>query len=316
MSTNVLAKKLSTKEERIRNFSVVGAGLGRTGTASLKMALEILGFGPCYHMIEVIRHEQQYIWKSIGDIKAQNKEVEWDRVFSGSSIPAYCSVVDFPACCYYRELMDYYPNSKVILTVRDPDRWYDSFYETISKISPTHPEYNCLLGCFMWTSPASYIWDWNECDEGRRFFGRDALSKKENTVRAFVEWEEEVKENVPKERLLVFKVSMGWEPLCEFLEVPIPDMPFPCTNKRRFMKNLMIFMTARSIFNVIFFPLVVLFSLVNWFLCWWRGGFRDVEKEVIQTNEAPTEVAIEDYITEQPMEDGIEIVKMEEDLGE
>jgi len=310
MSMQFVAKKLTTKEERIQNFSVIGAGLGRTGTASLKLALELLGHGPCYHMIEVIKHKEQYIWKSVGDIKARGEEVEWDRVFSGSSIPSYQSCVDFPACSYYRELMEYYPNSKVILTVRDPEKWYDSFYETIAKISPTHPEYSWLLGCFMWTSPATYIWDWNECNEGKRFFGREALMKKENTIRAFTEWEDEVRRNVPKDRLLVFKPSMGWEPLCEFLGVPIPEQEFPCTNKRRFMKNLMIFMVVRSIFNLVFFPLVILYSIIEWFLVWWRGGFRDVAKEVVPTKQILTEVASEDYIKDH-REDGIEIYRVE-----
>jgi len=286
----------ATKEDRIKNFSIIGAGLGRTGTVSLKMALEILGFGPCYHMISVIKHKQQYIWKSVGDIKASGKQIEWDRVFSGSSIPSFASCVDFPACCYYRELMNYYPNSKVILTVRSPESWYDSFYNTISKISPTHSDYNCCLGAFMWTSPAAYIWDWNESNEGKRFFGTEALSKKENLINAFIEWGEEVKQFVPKERLLVFEARMGWEPLCEFLGVPIPDVPYPNSNKRKSMKIIMIIMLVRSIIWFIFFPIMILINLVEWFLCWWRGGFRDVTKEDTATKQFER-IAKDDYIT-------------------
>jgi len=299
---------MSTRENRKKYFSVIGAGLGRTGTASLKQALEILGFGPCYHMIEVIRHKEQYIWKSISDYKAQGREIEWDRVFSGSSIPSYASCLDFPACCYYRELMEYYPNSKVILTVRDPESWYQSFYNTISKISPTHPEYNCLLGAYMWTSPMAYIWDWNDSIEGKRFFGREVLSKKENTIKAFVEWEDQVKKTVPEERLLVFESAEGWEPLCAFLGVPIPEVPYPRTNKRRSMKILMIIMVIRSILWFVFFPIVILLSLVEWLIWWRRDGFRDVSKEI----ETKQFVSAEDnLITSPPQEKKIEIVPRE-----
>src|SRR3712207_228473 len=104
-------------------IEVIGAGFGRTGTMSLKVALEELGFGPCYHMIELFGHpEHVELWETA----SQGKPVDWEKLFSG-----YRATTDWPACSFYGELMQRYPNAKVILTVRDPDRWYESTYNTI-----------------------------------------------------------------------------------------------------------------------------------------------------------------------------------------
>jgi hypothetical protein len=93
-------------------LKVIGAGFGRTGTSSLKQALEDLGFGPCHHMTEVIAHPQQVpVWEA-----AMNGEpVEWEDVFH-----AYQSAVDWPSAAFYEPLMERYPDARVILTVRDP----------------------------------------------------------------------------------------------------------------------------------------------------------------------------------------------------
>src|SRR5947208_7864431 len=104
-------------------IQVIGAGLGRTGTLSLKAALEELGFGPCYHMIELITHPEQVVY---WEAASAGQPVDWDALFAG-----YQAVVDYPGCRYYRELMRHYPEAKVILTVRDPETWYESCMATI-----------------------------------------------------------------------------------------------------------------------------------------------------------------------------------------
>ncbi len=104
-------------------MQVIGSGFGRTGTGSLKVALEQLGFGPCYHMDVVIKDPPRFeAWNKL----TQGGSADWDAIFEG-----FESTVDFPACQYYKELMAAYPDAKVIHTVRDPQRWYESFYETI-----------------------------------------------------------------------------------------------------------------------------------------------------------------------------------------
>ena len=104
-------------------MKVIGAGFGRTGTASLKAALEMLGYGPCYHMSTVIRDTYRVRqWLEI----SHGRGLGWDEVLAG-----FQSALDWPAAAYWRELAEHYPGAKVILTVRDPDRWYDSVSATI-----------------------------------------------------------------------------------------------------------------------------------------------------------------------------------------
>src|ERR1700761_2008202 len=104
-------------------LDVIGAGLGRTGTLSLKEALETLGFAKCYHMIEALPHADHIrLW----DAASRGEPVDWERLFDG-----YRATVDWPGCSFYREFMERYPDAKVILSVRDADRWYDSARATI-----------------------------------------------------------------------------------------------------------------------------------------------------------------------------------------
>ncbi|MDQ2671621.1 MAG: sulfotransferase family protein, partial [Actinomycetota bacterium] len=117
-------------------MKVIGAGFGRTGTMSLKVALETLGFDPCYHMIEVFAHpEHAGFWISAW----RGEPADWDGVLGG-----YEAAVDWPACTFYEELMERDPGTKVILSVRDPERWYESVRNTIYELSvviPRHPIY-------------------------------------------------------------------------------------------------------------------------------------------------------------------------------
>jgi hypothetical protein len=204
---------------------VVGAGFGRTGTMSLKVALETLGFGPCYHMTEVFEHpEHADFWLAAW----RGEPVDWDGVLGG-----YEATVDWPACTFYEELMERNPDAKVILTVRDPERWYESTRNTIYELSvgiPRSPLYRlgfALVSFFIFGRSArgnmadEIIWDGT-------FDGR--FEDRRHAIEVFDRWNEEVKRRVPQDKLLVYEVKEGWEPLCEFLGVEVPDEPFPRAN--------------------------------------------------------------------------------------
>jgi hypothetical protein len=138
-------------------LDVIGAGFGRTGTMSLKVALEKLGFGPCYHMSEVFAHpEHVESWRAA----AQGKEVDWEQIFGG-----YRATVDWPACSFYGELMEKYPDAKVILTVRDPQRWYESAYNTIYTLwlcsSVSHWKCSTISATSTLRAIARFFGEWN-----------------------------------------------------------------------------------------------------------------------------------------------------------
>jgi len=212
---------------------VIGAGLGRTGTLSLKAALERLGFGTCHHMIELFTHPEQIVyWEAAG----RGEPVDWSALFD--SPPGYQAVVDYPGCRYYRELMEYYPDAKVVLTVRDPNTWYESALATIFQVGrppagagqeggpppqmpfPGDPQ---LLMRILQMIQRD-IW---QGDFAGKFEDRD------HTIEVFNRHNAAVKAQVPADRLLVYEVKEGWEPLCGFLGVPVPEgEPFPRLNDR------------------------------------------------------------------------------------
>lgn len=193
-------------------LSVVGAGFGRTATLSVKFALEQLELGPCYHMKEVFEnpHFRKY-WGAA----ARGEAVNWDEVFEG-----YVSAVDWPVCTYYRELADHFPDAKVLLTVRDPRKWFASAHNTI---------FSAENRARMLSADA---------DDDTRAMGNlimvdtfdGQLENVEHAISVFEKHVETVKRTIPEERLLVYEASEGWEPLCAFLGVPVPDGPFPRVN--------------------------------------------------------------------------------------
>ena len=199
-------------------LQVIGAGFGRTGTASLRDALEQLGFSKCYHMEDVFqRPADARVW----DTAFAGKPVDWDRLFEG-----YRAAVDWPACTFYRELMEHYPDAKVILTVRDPERWYASAMATIYPVARAFPMswlrrvVPAMRGIF--AMHEHVIWNGT-------FHGR--FLDKQYAIDVFNRHIEEALRAVPPERLLVYEVAQGWEPLCSFLNVPVPaDQPFPHVN--------------------------------------------------------------------------------------
>ncbi len=209
-------------------LKVIGAGFGRTGTLSLKAALEELGFGPCYHMVEVFRHPEDISrWQAA----ARGEPIDWNALFEG-----YQSTVDWPGCAFYEELMQAYPDARVLLTVRDPERWYDSANETIYRIyrrftrSPMAAVLSFVTGVFFPTRKRvsqminTIIW------EGT--FGGN-FEDRQHAIAIFNQHIEAVKQRVPPDRLLVYNVKEGWEPLCAFLGVEVPvGKPFPHLNER------------------------------------------------------------------------------------
>lgn len=195
-------------------LEILGAGFGRTGTHSLKTALEMLGHGPCHHMYEVRQIPEQVDWWH--DI-ADGATPDWDRVFAG-----FRSQVDWPASAYWPQLVQHFPHAKVILTDRDPEGWYASISRTILPAT--------LIGRVEDPDPVNrrasdliYKIALEGIFEGR-------LADKDFAVSKLMENRRAVIDAVPPERLLVFDTAMGWAPLCAFLGVDVPDAPFPQTN--------------------------------------------------------------------------------------
>jgi hypothetical protein len=187
-------------------LKVIGSGLGRTGTLSTKLALEQLGFGPCHHMVEVFLHPESVpLWVAAGD-----GDPDWDAIFAG-----YGSMVDHPGCCYWRELAAHYPDAKVLHTVRDPDKWFDSTQATIFAPGREPPPEGTPMRRFF--------------DQLGAFYGGD-MNDRAFMVDFFRRHTEAVVAGVPPERLLVFDVAEGWDPLCAFLGVDTPVTPYPREN--------------------------------------------------------------------------------------
>jgi hypothetical protein len=189
-------------------LKVVGSGLGRTGTKSMQTALNMLGVGPCHHMVEVFSHPQSMQWW----IDASEGRPNWDLIFKD-----YRSMVDYPGAAYWKELADHYPEAKVLHTVRDPDKWFDSTQATIF-------------------APQGAAARANGDSVQTRFFNsfigdlRPHLADRAYMTDFFRKHTEAVKATIAPERLLVFEVGEGWERLCKFLGVPVPAEPYPSEN--------------------------------------------------------------------------------------
>jgi len=189
-------------------LEVIGAGFGRTGTLSLKLALEQLGFGPCYHMVEVFKNPQAPRWWS----EAADGRADWPKVFAG-----YAATVDWPGATFYAQLSRAYPDAKVILTERDPNEWFDSTQATIfpASIPPgTPPAFQEMFDKVI-----------------RRLFD-DRLRDREHAIAVFNRHNADVRKTIPRDRLLVYEVAQGWAPLCRFLDVAVPTTPMPKANTR------------------------------------------------------------------------------------
>eukprot|EP00898_Chlorokybus_atmophyticus_P007702 jgi/Chlat1/7933/Chrsp68S07365 len=221
-------------------MEVIGAGLGRTGTRSLKAALEQLGFDPCYHMAEVYQYGDAQKWIDCAQQIQRGEDFDFDKIFvpEEKGRPAYKAAVDHPSAAYYEQMMKQYPNAKVILTVRDsPEQWYASAKSTIYEFTkggsimaramtalvPSLRRFMHMVDLVAWSNP--------------RLFG-GLFEEDGHAVAVYKRWVEEVKACVPEGKLLVFNAKEGWEPLCRFLGIPVPEYgdgtkkPYPCTNER------------------------------------------------------------------------------------
>ena len=195
-------------------LKIIGSGFGRTGTMSLKRALEQLAFGPCHHMEELLLHpEQVHYWQGI----VAGQRMNWEEVFAG-----YNSQVDWPGAHVWRDLAAAYPQAKVIHTVRPEEDWWRSFSQTIA----------ALLTSDQQMPPPPHILAMmqmaREMISAQTFGG--SLIDQETALAAYQRRSEEVRAAIPPERLLVFDVAEGWQPLCRFLDVAEPAMPFPRLN--------------------------------------------------------------------------------------
>lgn len=192
------------------SLKVIGVGLGRTGTNSLKLALEMLGFTRCHHMTEVFDHPEQ----APGFVAAAHGEsVDWEQLYEG-----YQACCDWPSCYFWRELSACYPEAKIILTTRDAESWYRSMAKTL--IPGTH---KAIAGP---ETAASLI--------GREIFLNGTfggnIDDKRHVIEVYERHNQSVRDTIQPGRLLEFEARQGWGPLCTFLDVPVPETPYPHAN--------------------------------------------------------------------------------------
>lgn len=197
-------------------LKVIGAGFGRTGTMSLKTALEQLGAGPCYHMVECLPRGPAH-WRKWAE--AARGRPDWDAIFEG-----FHSTVDFPSCTSYKALAAHYPEARVVLTVRDPERWFASTQETI--FAPHWIAYLQTVGMgeFIQLTINDYL--------------QNRMHDKDHLIQRFIDHNDEVRRTIPASRLLVLDVKEGWGPLCDFLAQPVPDTAFPQINDTQATRDI------------------------------------------------------------------------------
>jgi len=194
-------------------LDVIGAGFGRTGTLSLKLALEKLGFNKTYHMMEWFKNPDHLeLWEQA----LSRGSCDWDLLFTG-----YRASVDWPACSYWRQLADYYPNAKVILSTRDADSWFDSVHQTIFPSSIKAA-----------ASEDAFTRRWAQCSNQlvweNTFNGE--VENRDKAIACYHAHIETVTNTIESSRLLVFEAAQGWQPLCDFLGCELPQEPYPRVN--------------------------------------------------------------------------------------
>lgn len=188
---------------------VIGAGLGRTGTMSLKLALEKLLGEPCYHMLEVFpRPEHVAVWHAA----IRGERVDWDALFDG-----FGAAVDWPACAFWRPLSERYPDAPILLSVRDAESWWTSADRTIFE------------GAFRRGDIGEDPWRSMALDLMRVTFTEDFLDE-DAAKAAFDRWNDDVRRTAPPDRLVEWRGGDGWEPICAALGIPVPGEPFPHEN--------------------------------------------------------------------------------------
>jgi hypothetical protein len=204
---------------------LIGAGMPRTGTLTQKEALEMLGLAPCYHWVNILADlDAVGIWQ-----RAVDGEAVWEEVFAG-----FEATVDWPGGFFWRTLIEQYPDARVLLSVRDPAAWEQSFRETVWSMGHGDSLVHLLSSARATVDPR---WQRYVKLVERMFWSPQGTFAKghetpEQLIEAFVRHNEEVERAVASDRLLVWDVSEGWEPLCAFLGVPVPAEPLPRANDR------------------------------------------------------------------------------------
>ncbi len=212
-------------------LEIIGAGFGRTGTLSVYTALRQLGF-PCYHMFEVLENKENKthldFWRKVAN-EAAGTQHPWEQVFS-----KYTATLDNPASCVWRELLAAYPDAKVVLTVhpRGADIWYESTLDTIY-FTETMWQFKVLkfatsFGRKFGDMCHKLIW---------QRMHRGTMNDRDQAIAHYHHHIAEVKAAVPPDRFLVFSADQGWNPLCAFLGVPVPESAFPNVNDRAAIKK-------------------------------------------------------------------------------
>jgi hypothetical protein len=209
------------------SLKVIGAGFGRTGTLSLKLALEQIGFGPCYHMVETRRHPtHDTTWLSL----ARGETEDWRGLLTG-----YQAVVDWPGVHFWKTLAAAHPAAKIILTLRDADRWYESAAKTIFARMRTFADELARDGeCSVDPSRHAHMLMVNTIVADQTFNGN---LDRDHAIDVFNAHNEEVRRSVAPERLLVYETGEGWDRLCDFLGVPVPQAPYPRVNSTADFNN-------------------------------------------------------------------------------
>lgn len=208
-------------------LELIGAGFGRTGTLSLKSAIEKVGAGPCYHMLEVPRnpgHAERWHAAAI------DGDADWESLLAG-----YPATVDWPGCRFWRELARAYPNAKVLLSVRSPESWYASVRGTIFQSMSSIDRVPDGTARLMLGMARKIVLE--DTFDGR-FEDRD------HAMRVYMRHNDAVRAEIPADRLLVYELGSGWEPLCNFLGVPVPDDEYPHVNSSEDFQSRMREMSA------------------------------------------------------------------------
>ena len=197
----------------IISLLVIGVGFGRTGTLSLKRALELLGFGPCHHMESVFNDPSQVdLWQAA----VEGRLNDWDLIFGD-----YRSTVDWPSVFFWRELADYYPQAKLVLGIRPANEWWNSFSRTIRRLLSVRESLPEEFRRRILNMAHQMI--------AVQTFGNN-INDQESVVARYQAHIEEVRHSIPASRLLEYPVGSGWQPLCEFLNCSVPAVDYPAAN--------------------------------------------------------------------------------------
>eukprot|EP00092_Neocalanus_flemingeri_P058993 GFUD01070421.1.p1 GENE.GFUD01070421.1~~GFUD01070421.1.p1 ORF type:complete len:306 (+),score=77.08 GFUD01070421.1:149-1066(+) len=239
-----LSKDKQTSYNQSDGIKVIGAGLPRTGTLSLKTALTQLYSGKCYHGVDVFAGDQEDVDVWMKAARREMKPEDWREYFGKKS--TYVAGVDFPFSLFYKDIMAAYPDAKVVLSTRESSTWFHSVYNSVYQIDilmKDYPTVPLLLGMLDRRKPAAmemFKIIGEIVPSGGEVCFREAMEGGPNVAeKFFTDWEAEVRRSVPSDRLLVASAKEGWAPLCKFVGLPAPENDYPRVNDRASIKMLL-----------------------------------------------------------------------------